>query len=113
MKSIKLCIAAGLVAVLSSASFAGEWAGKYETQDTKGNAMSITLSGDGIAVGLKHGKTLDGTWRHEDGAAVISWTTGWTTKLSKNGDRYIKSAYRPGTPMENGPTHTGEAEKIE
>ena len=111
---IKICIAAGLIAVLtSSAGLAGDWTGKYMTEDTKGNEMEITLKGDGIAAGLKHGKDLNGTWTNEDGAAVISWTTGWTTKLSKDGDQYIKSAYRPLTPMEDGPTHTGPAEKVE
>jgi len=111
---IKASIAAAAIAVLTgAAAFAGDWAGKYMTEDTKGNEMSITLSENGIAVGLKHGKDLDGTWTNEDGAAVISWTTGWTTKLSKDGDKYIKSAYPPARPMKDGPTHTGPAEKIE
>jgi hypothetical protein len=114
MKSIKICIVAGIVAVLtSSAGFAGDWAGKYMTEDTKGNPFSITLSDGGKAAGEKHGAALSGTWADEDGAAVIKWTTGWTTKISKNGDRYEKTAYRAGTPMEDGPTHATGVEKIE
>ncbi len=113
MTSIRVFIAAALVAVLSGSAFAGDWAGKYVTEDTKGNEMRITLGGDGAAAGLKHGKNLNGTWTDEEGAAVIEWSTGWTTKLSKDGDTYIKSAYRPGTQIEDGPTHKGPAEKVE
>lgn len=113
MPSIRVFIAAAVIAVLSGSAFAGDWAGKYTTEDTKGNKMAITLSGDGIAVGSKHGKTLDGTWTDDAGAAVISWTTGWTTKLSKDGGTYIKSAYRPDTPLDGAPTHQGPAEKVE
>lgn len=116
---VRLCVATGLVAfgfvlvLTGGGALAGDWAGKYETKDTKGNEMAITLSADGIAAGLKHGKELNGTWTNEKGAAVISWTTGWTTKLSKDGDTYMKSAYRPGTTMTDAPTQTGSAEKIE
>ena len=114
IKSIKICVVAGIVAVLTSAaSFADDWGGKYMTEDTKGNAMSIVLADGGKATGEKLGHVLTGKWTNEDGAAVIKWTTGWTTKLAKDGDRYEKTAYRVGTSMEDGPTHTGGAEKIE
>ena len=85
--SIKVWVVAGLFAALtSSASFAGDWAGKYRTEDTKGNAFAITLTGDGTAAGEKQGHVLNGTWTEEADAAVIKWDTGWTTKLSKDGD---------------------------
>ena len=114
IKSIKVCVVAGIVAVLtSSASFASDWTGKYMTEDTKGNAMSITLADDGKATGAKLGHVLSGNWTNDHDAAVIKWDTGWTTKLSKDGDRYKKTAYRVGTSMQEDPTHTGSAEKIE
>jgi len=114
IKSIRVCVVAGLVAVLtSSASFAGDWIGKYMTEDTKGNPFSITLGDNGKAAGEKQGHVLSGTWADDGEAAVIKWDTGWTTKLSKDGDRYKKTAYRAGTPMEDGPTHATGAEKIE
>jgi hypothetical protein len=114
IKSIKVCVAAGIVGVATaSASFADDWTGKYVTEDTKGNPMSITLADDGKVRGEKLGHVLTGKWTNEDGAAVIKWDTGWTTMLAKDGDRYKKTAYRVGTSMEDGPTHTGSAEKIE
>lgn len=110
---MKSCLAACFVAVLTStASFAGEWAGKYMTEDTKGNAFAITLSDDGAATGSKEGHTLTGKWTEEDDAAVIKWTTGWTTKISKDGDGYKKTAFRPGASMDDGSTATG-VEKVE
>ena len=113
-KSIKLCVAAGLVAVLtSSACFAGDWIGKYMTEDTKGNPFSITLTGNSTAAGEKQGHALSGTWQDDGEAAVITWDTGWTTKLSKDGDHYKKTAYRVGASMQDGPTHATGAEKIE
>ena len=112
--SIKVCLVAGLFAVLTGSSgFAGDWSGKYMTEDTKSNAFSITLSGDGKATGEKHGAGLSGTWTNEGDAAVIKWDSGWTTKLSKDGDRYEKSAYRAGASRQDGPIHTTSAEKIE
>lgn len=112
--SIKVWLAAGLLAVLtSSAGFAGDWSGKYRTEDTKGNTFAITLSGDGKAAGEKQGHVLNGTWAEEADAAVIKWDTGWTTKLSKDGDHYKKTAYRAGTAMQDDPTHFTRAEKIE
>ena len=114
IKSIKVCVAADVVAVLTcGAGLANDWVGKYMTEDTKGNPMAITLADKGKATGEKLGHVLSGNWMNEGDAAVIKWNTGWTTKLAKDGDRYKKTAYRAGTPMQEGPTHMGSAEKIE
>jgi len=83
------------------------------TEDTKGNPFSITLTGNGTAAGEKQGHALSGTWQDEGEAAVITWDTGWTTKLSKDGDDYKKTAYRAGASMQDGSTHATGAEKIE
>jgi hypothetical protein len=112
--SLKVFVVAGLIAVLSgSAAFAGDWTGNYMTEDTKGNAFRIMLSGDGKAAGEKDGHVLSGTWTNEGDAALINWDSGWTTKLSKNGDRYEKSAYRAGASTQDHPTHTTGAEKTD
>jgi hypothetical protein len=110
---MKTCLAACFVAVLATtASFAGAWAGKYMTEDTKGNAFAITLGGDGNAAGSKDGHTLTGTWTQDGDAAVIKWNTGWTTKISKVGDGYKKTAYRPGAAMDDA-TGSTSVEKVE
>jgi len=94
-------------------SLGADWAGKYLTEDSKDHAFTITLSRDGKATGEKHGTVLKGTWSADSGAAVIKWTTGWTTKLSHDGDGYIKTAFRPGTPMTEKPTSTVAAKKVD
>jgi len=93
-------------------AFAGELAGTYKTEDTKGNAFTITLSEDGTAAGEKHGAMLNGTWEDVDGTAVISWTTGWTTMLAKDGNTYRKTVYRAGASLEGKPTSTTGAAKL-
>jgi len=37
---------------------------------------------------------MTGTWTEADGAAVIKWDTGWTTKIMKQGDGYKKEAFK-------------------
>jgi len=38
-----------------------------------------------------------GAWKEEDKSAVISRSTGWVTRIAREGDRYRKTAYRKGT----------------
>ena len=52
---------------------------------------------------------MNGTWKEEDDAAVISWTTGWKTKIIKQGDHYKKTAYKD---RELGTEVAAEAEKV-
>ena len=56
----------------------------------KGNPFEITLSEDGSAKGSRSGEGLSGTWKAEGDAAVITWESGWTTKITKQGDQFKK-----------------------
>ena len=73
------------------------FAGKYETTDTQGKPMTITLSEDGAASGTREGETLTGSWKDEGDAAMITWSEDWTTKIAKDGDSYTKTAYKGGS----------------
>ncbi len=55
---------------------------------------------------------MSGTWKEEGGTAVITWDTGWTTKISKDGDTYTKSAFRKGEAADSKPANTSAAEKV-
>lgn len=55
---------------------------------------------------------MTGTWKEEGSAAVITWDTGWTTKISKEGDKYTKTAFKKGEPTSGKPSNTSAAEKI-
>ncbi len=39
---------------------------------------------------------MNGTWKEDGNAAVITWDTGWTTKITKEGNQYKKPPVHPG-----------------
>lgn len=75
----------------------GAFVGTYKTTDTQGQEMTITIDDDGSASGKRADETLDGSWKEEGNAAVITWSDNWTTKIAKDGDKYTKTAYKDGT----------------
>ena len=79
-------------------------------KDTAGQPFEITLSSGGAAKASR-GEGMVGTWKEEGNTAVITWNTGWTTKISKEGDHYVKAAFKKGEPLNGKPTNTSEAEK--
>jgi hypothetical protein len=90
------------VTAFAASEFEGVWSVKG--QDDK--PFEITLSADGKATST-HPKDMVGTWKEESGAAVIKWDTGWTTKIVKEGDHYMKESV-----MKDGkPGKTSEAQK--
>jgi len=111
-KIMTICASAAVVAVLTSNSgWASDWTGKYTTKDMFGKPMSITLTDGGKAAGGRQGAEQKGTWSDEGHTAVISWDTGWTTTLGKDGSRYMKRFYLGSTNAE--PTNSSSAEKVE
>ena len=78
-------------AALGASAFEGVW----KVKDTAGNPFEITLSGGGAAKATR-GEGMTGTWKEEGDSAIITWNTGWTTKITKAGIRYTKTAYGKG-----------------
>src|SRR5262245_32374442 len=93
--------AIALTIVLTGASVlaAEGFVGKYKTTDTNGKPFSIWLSEDGNAKGDRADEGLAGMWKDEGNAAVITWDTEWTTKITKNGDKYTKTTEKDGKPV--------------
>ena len=95
---------------LSGSEFAGTW----EVRDSKDTPFEITLFGSGTAEANRAGEGMTGTWIAEgpaDGAtAVITWDTGWTTKITHMADGYVKTAYDQTAAT---PTNTSAAQKLE
>ena len=54
---------------------------------------------------------MTGTWKEEGNAAVITWKTGWTTKITNEGGQYKKTAYRKGQPLDAPPDNSSDAER--
>ena len=99
----------GIALVSAVALAASPFEGKWKIQDTKGNPFEITLSEDGSAKGNRSGEGLSGTWKAEGDSAVINWESGWTTKITKQGDQFKKTALEKG--KAEGPAT--DAQKVE
>ena len=83
------------LASLAASAFEGVW----KVKDTDGRPFEITLSSGGVAKATR-GDGMTGTWKEEENAGVIRWTTGWTTKITKEGNQYKKTACRKGQALE-------------
>lgn len=92
LATVVLALGVTSLASLAASQFEGTW----QVTDTKGNPFEITLSADGSAKGARAGEALSGTWKEEDDSAVIDWGDEWTTKITKTGDQYKKTAYQNG-----------------
>jgi hypothetical protein len=103
-------IIAGTAIVCQAAS---EFQGVWKVSDTGQKPFEITLSADGSAKANRPGKAMTGTWKEESGTAVITWNTGWTTKITKEGNQYKKSAWEKGQPLDGPPTNSSNAQKAD
>jgi hypothetical protein len=98
------------IALTGASAFAAEgFVGKYKTTDTDGKPFTIWLSDDGSAKGDRANEGLQGMWKEEGSSAVITWDSNWTTKITKDGDKYTKTAEKDGKPV-GSPV---DAEKVE
>ncbi len=95
------------LATLAASAFEGVW----KVKSTAGQPFEITLSSDGTAKASLRSDMV-GTWKEEGQTAVISWKTGWTTKITKEGNEYKKTTYRKGQSASGTPASTSEAEKV-
>ena len=107
-------LTAALAFVLTSVASlaAGPFEGTWKVADTGGEAFEITLAGDGSAKANRSGEGMTGTWKEEGSAATITWDTGWTTMISKTGDKYTKTAFKKGEPKDGKPANTSPADKV-
>ncbi len=112
-KTVSTLLTAVFVTVVTtlSALAASEFEGVWKVKDTGGKPFEITLSSDGAAKANREGEGMVGTWKEVGNSAMITWTTGWTTKISKDGDGYKKTAYSKGQPLDGKPASTSEAQK--
>lgn len=86
--------AAAALALTASASLAEHhFVGTWKVKDTSGADFEIVLAKDGKASADRGKEGMHGKWEEKDGVAVITWDTGWTTKIAKDGEHYKKTAY--------------------
>lgn len=114
MRRAKKATLAAFLAITGKAAIAladGEFEGKWKVTDTSGKPFEIVLMADGSANGTRDGEGMEGTWKQDGSTATITWNTGWTTKIIKEGDHYKKAAYDKGQALDGPPANTSEAEK--
>ena len=108
---IATATAACFIGVTSLASFgASAFEGVWKVKDTGGQPFEITLSSGGVAKATR-GEGMTGTWKEEGNAALITWDTGWTTKITKEGNQYKKTAYPKGQALDAPPANSSDAER--
>ena len=109
--AIAVVTAASIFGMATFGAFAASpFEGVWKVKDTAGHPFEINLSGDGAAKATR-GEGMTGTWKEQDDSAVITWNTGWTTKITKQGNQYVKEAYRKGQSPSAPPVNTSDAEK--
>ncbi len=106
----RMVLAVGVLAIGFAALAQSAFEGVWRVKDTAGHPFEITLSSGGIAKATR-GEGMSGTWKEEGNSAVINWNTGWTTKITREGNRFVKTAYGKGHSLTATPTNTSDAEK--
>ena len=97
------------ITLAGAAIAASGFVGKWKVTDTKGEPFTIWLSDDGTAKGDRSGEGLSGNWKEEGDTAIITWESGWMTKIAKDGDSYQKTAIENGKQVGD----PSKAEKVE
>ncbi len=100
-----------LVLLAGAAQAGSEFVGTWKLEGTTGEPFQITLSEGGQARGRYVDKELKGSWTEKDGAATVTWGTGWYTKIFKDGESYKKSVYKGS--LDGPPISTTTATKID
>jgi hypothetical protein len=108
-KFITVAVALAMIPVAGFA--AADFAGTWNVKDTAGKTFQITLAPDGSAKADREGEGMTGTWKEEGSAAVVTWNTGWTTKITEQGGSYTKTAFKKGESLDGKPTNSSPAEK--
>ena len=105
-----LATASALVVMTVASVAAGQFEGTWKVADTAGKPFQITLASDGSAK-ADRGEGMTGTWKEDGSTAIITWNTGWTTKIAKDGEKYTKTVFKKGDATGN-PASSSSAEKV-
>lgn len=95
---------------LVAESFVGRW----DIGRPKGGgkpAFVMTLNAD-FTASKSHVPKATGKWQLVKGEARVVWSDGWRDAIRKEGDRYRKIAFRPGTDFDSVPSNTDRADKL-
>jgi hypothetical protein len=115
MTANKFCAAfvafflAGIASI--STCVADDFQGTWKVKDSSGRPFDITLLADGKATSTMH-PDQTGSWKEQDSTVVITWSTGWSSKIESSDGHYRHTAYRPGQSLQGSPNNMSDAEKV-
>lgn len=109
--TIRTALLTAILLFFSSGALAGDFDGTWLLFDSGKQPFEAVLAADGTASGTHGDAMKQGTWQEQDGAAVIHWDTGWTTRIYRHGDHFMKEAFRPGDDLTDRPANTSSAER--
>ena len=110
-KKALMAIAMIISFALHSIAQAGEYEGKWLLKDSDGTTFEAIFKGDGTASGTHGDSMKHGTWKEDANGITIKWDTGWTTRITKENNQYIKLAFKPGANVNDKPSNTSSAIK--
>jgi len=70
----------------------------------------MTLNED-LTAKKSHVPSATGKWEYVSGEARVTWSDGWRDILRREGKKYRKIAFRPGTNFDSPPSNSESAEK--
>ncbi len=70
----------------------------------------MTLKAD-LSATKSHVLNATGHWKIVDGEARVVWSDGWRDIIRKEGDRYRKIAFGPGSDFDDTADNTDDAKK--
>ena len=74
--------------------------------------LPFAVCGFLVLVAVRHDlRGPTGVPGNDGGTSVLTWNTGWTTKIMKDGNQYKKAAYGKGQLVNGKPVNTSDAEK--
>jgi len=88
-----------------------EFLGAWKVADGEGEIFYINLLPYGKAAST-WGEGEQGKWKIMDGKAFVEWNNGWQDVLEKEDEGYKKTAFAPGTSLDDKPDNTSEATKV-
>ena len=90
--------------------FVGQWS--IGASAPQGEPRFVITLNDDFTATKSHVPTATGEWQFVAGEARVTWSDGWKDVLRREGEKYRKVAYRPGTDFDSPPDNTESAEKI-
>lgn len=95
---------------VTAKSFIGRWAIGRPKDGGKPNFV-MTLNSD-LTARKSHVPQASGKWQLVDGEARVIWSDGWRDVIRREGTRYRKIAFRPGTDFDSAPSNTESADRL-